>query len=321
MPILSTPFERSDRTVWTSLEEGEQFLLDLVEAYPRLRYMILGYSVRKKPVTAVSLGYPAFNPANPTVLIVSGQHGLERASREAVFMLIRDMAESEDPVLIEYLKTTNWIFIPTASPDMVGIDRPNANGINLNRDWEVRSQPETKAMYSVIAQHHPVLIVDAHEGRDFTTNFATSAILDPAIHPRIREESAKLDYAVKTAVEVAGRTHQQYNLPDGLGLLSTAAGIFGAVGLLIESRRTDNDASPAPSERVADQEIALDAVLSFHQKNKLSILEAASVVPRKASMPLGDRGRYIFRSSNENIPVLEIKTKINNKTYSIYKQK
>lgn len=314
MPAPLTRFEESGRTLWSSLEEGDSFLQTLAETYSRVRHLRLGSSVEGRSINALLIGNPVPAANRDTVLIVSGQHGLERASREAVFMLARDLASTDDPTLVEYLSQVNWLLVPTASPDRVGIDRANANGVNTNRDWEARTQPETQAIYKAIQGYRPVLIVDAHEGRDFTTNFATSAILDTAVNEQIRSESVRLNEAVRASVLAAGRTHSQYPLPSGLGLLSTAAGIFGAVGLLVESRRTDDDTKPPPSERVGDQEIALNSVLQFHQQNIEAIAAAAATVKHLSSIPLGGPGSYKFRTGGKTLDVVKVKLGVGGKT-------
>ena len=83
---------------------------------------------------------------SPTVLIISGQHGYEKASSMGLYFFIRDLLENSNKNdSLGWLKA-NVCFkvIPICNP--YGWDRNdylNANGVNLNRNYDTIGFPST----------------------------------------------------------------------------------------------------------------------------------------------------------------------------------
>ena len=103
------------------------------------------------------------------LLVLCRQHGDEPASTEAILRLIHGIATGGDPALRSALSHVTLYLIPMVNPDGAGAGtRVNAKGADLNRDWGIFQQPETRAVARAVDLIHPALIVDAHnwDGND-----------------------------------------------------------------------------------------------------------------------------------------------------------
>lgn len=138
---------------------------------PLMRVVSLGKSAEiKRDLWLVRLADPAADPAKTTrLLVLCRQHGDEPASTEALLHLIHSLASGGDPALRSELAHVTLYIIPMVNPDGAGAGtRVNGVGADLNRDWGVFTQPETRAVANAAKRIHPALIVDAHnwDGND-----------------------------------------------------------------------------------------------------------------------------------------------------------
>jgi hypothetical protein len=103
------------------------------------------------------------------VLVFAQQHGNEISGKEALLILIRDIANGSLAHLTEHMEL--WI-IPQINPD--GGDRNerrNANGIDLNRDHVILQASETRALHDLFHRINPHVTVDIHEYQPFRTSW------------------------------------------------------------------------------------------------------------------------------------------------------
>jgi hypothetical protein len=78
--------------------------------------------------------------------------------------LIHELSQTIDSHHRALLSRAVIIWIPVVNPDgFVRSTRTNANGADLNRDWEDLTQPETIAVSGLISSFRPQVIVDEHE--------------------------------------------------------------------------------------------------------------------------------------------------------------
>lgn len=97
------------------------------------------------------------------LLVLCRQHGDEPASTEAVLGLLSRVSAGRDAAVLKELGRVTLYLVPMVNPD--GADagtRENGVGADLNRDWGVFSQPETRAIKTAVAAIRPHVIVDAH---------------------------------------------------------------------------------------------------------------------------------------------------------------
>ncbi len=136
------------------------------------RTMVLGYSVRHRPVIAVELG----DPDSPRrVLVVGCIHGSEPAGIAIAIALARGSPPAQADL---------WI-VPDLNPDGVAAGtRQNARGVDLNRNFPFRwrplgppgglfsagprplSEPESQLAARLIVGIRPVLAIWYHQALD-----------------------------------------------------------------------------------------------------------------------------------------------------------
>ncbi|MFT7567624.1 MAG: hypothetical protein ACI846_001934, partial [Pseudoalteromonas distincta] len=122
------------------------------------------------------------NSTKPTIFIQAGIHSGEIDGKDAMFMLLRDIATGKRR---DILKKVNILFIPILNvdgherssafnrinqrgPAKMGF-RTNANNLNLNRDFTKLDTPEVRSVLKVINDYNPNLYIDVHvtDGADY----------------------------------------------------------------------------------------------------------------------------------------------------------
>lgn len=254
----ATGFERSNGAHWTSLAEESRFLARVDGDNEHVAVERVGSSVQDRPLRLVRVAAPGSTrvPRN-TALFVCSQHGDEPAGREACLTTIRDLAYTEDPDMLRFLRATNVLFLPNANPDGHRANtRENADGVDINRDHIALATPEARAVNQVIREHRPDVVQDLHEYgprppyyvKDFLSLWPRNLNTHRAVHAESQRFSER--YA-RPAVERAGFSTGVYGIltdPDtgepieqiaGDGqerILRNATGVKHAVSLLAETR-------------------------------------------------------------------------------------
>lgn len=134
--------------------------LKAAAATGRVRVARIGTSVAKRPIPLVVIGP---DNAAARVLVLCRQHGDEPVSTEAAMRIVR-RAVAEDRTLRGSLHGVQLLILPMLNPDGAQrFTRLNANGVDLNRDWILRSQPETRAVAALFHRLAPQVVLDEHE--------------------------------------------------------------------------------------------------------------------------------------------------------------
>jgi predicted deacylase len=141
------------------------------EKSPLVRVGTLGKSAAgKRELWIVRLADPNAGPKQALrLLVLCRQHGDEPASTEALLHLIQSIASGGDPLLRSELAHVTLYIVPMVNPDGAGAGtRVNGVGADLNRDWGIFAQPETREVANAAKLIRPALIVDAHnwDGND-----------------------------------------------------------------------------------------------------------------------------------------------------------
>jgi len=132
---------------------------------PLVRVTSLGQSAKgRRDLWLVRLADPAAEPAQTVrLLVLCRQHGDEPASTEAILGLIHRLAGGGDPALRAALAHVTLYLVPMVNPDGAEANtRVSGVGADLNRDWGVFHQPETRAVARAARLLRPNLVVDAH---------------------------------------------------------------------------------------------------------------------------------------------------------------
>jgi hypothetical protein len=170
----------------------------------------IGRSVQNRPINALQLG------AGPIrVLMWSQMHGNEATTTRALIDLF-DYLQHKGAFLLDAL--TLYI-IPQLNPDgATAYTRHNANGIDLNRDALILSQPESQLFRRIFEAFNPQWCFNLHDQRSIYAagpngNPATLSFLAPSA-----DEGRTLTPARKLAMEVIGSIFGALkdDLPQGI---------------------------------------------------------------------------------------------------------
>jgi len=196
-----------------------------------------------------------------------GVHGHEGAALEAAPLLMHHLAADTSDETIRMLEKTVIIIAPNINPDgharrvafkraysrnVVNrdlIDRGNAMsprgggnhyGLNLNRDWLLVTQRETRAMVRAWQAWKPQVTADFHEMSTIGTYYfhpGVKARKNPLIPDRLRELADAIAKVNRGVFEVEGQlTYSEEgfdNMFPGKG--STYPQLNGSVGILFEA--------------------------------------------------------------------------------------
>lgn len=157
MSAPSTGFELYGR--WTTVDEETSFLNQVADETDAV-LSIAGESVLGNQIWRVDLG----NPDGPTMMILANVHGTEPSGRDAALALLRDLAYSTDPDVVDWLSRNRIVFCPNFNPDGFSRGRrQNANGLDLHWDGISITQPESRAVKRVLQDAKPLILVDMHQ--------------------------------------------------------------------------------------------------------------------------------------------------------------
>jgi hypothetical protein len=279
-----TGFEESEGAEWTTHEQELEFLATVDELSRRAEVEVIGQTKQGRPLHLVSLGEPAPEKAKkarnvPTILFVCTQHGNEPAGREACLQVLRDLAFTDDPELIEQLSEQTILFVPTANPDgRAANTRGNSDGTDINRDHLNLETPETQAVAEVVREWEPESVVDLHEyGPSIPVLYDDEVLVlwprnlnvDQAIHDTAHELAIDYLSADSESNGYSADEYGQYEIADqdihqsagdgDEGIARNAMGLRHTLGILVETAVTE-DPRNGPGELLSTAEVQLRRV-------------------------------------------------------------
>lgn len=204
------------------------FLADLK---PTVKQTVIGNSINGLPIHQLRLGSGATK-----ILMWSQMHGNETTTTKALIDLIPWLLEKKQASL---LKTFSLYIIPQLNPDGAkAYTRENASGIDLNRDAQKQTQPESKVLSTQYHKIQPHFALNLHGQRTIygagaQGNAASLSFLAPAADIECsltpaREHAMKAIVAIYKALETVlpqgiGRYDDSFN-PNCVGDTFTQAG-------------------------------------------------------------------------------------------------
>ncbi|MFG6147750.1 M14 family zinc carboxypeptidase [Halobacillus sp. B23F22_1] len=219
----------------TSNEELTSFLQKVDKKSDSISVEVIGQSIKGRDLNLVRAGT---NPANPTILMVTQQHGNEALVTESAIQVIKKLSTDSKQVK-DWLNNVNVLFVPRLNPDGAAGDvnwdtshlqfggmqtRNNAAGINLNRTHNSLSQPETRALHENVLRkydfdyaidfHHQIANRVTEDGE-----LVSGALLYPTstITDEVLEKSRKLGAIIYNEMESKGYgTFARYAEGDSL---------------------------------------------------------------------------------------------------------
>lgn len=180
---------------------------------------VIGLSVLNEPIYSITIGQ------GPKKLFMWSQmHGNESTTTKAIFDLLNTL-ESGDSAIKHILDTCTLCIIPMLNPDGAKVyTRVNANEVDLNRDAQARSQPESQILRSVFDSFNPDFCYNLHGQRTLfsagTTNKpATVSFLAPA-----QDEACTVTPTRKIAMEIIAKMNRmlQQVIPNQVGVYDDA---------------------------------------------------------------------------------------------------
>ena len=140
----------------------------------------IGESVKELPIISVTFG-----KGSKRILMWSQMHGNESTTTKAIFDII-NWVRTKSTLSNSILNNCTIKIIPMLNPDGAkAYTRVNANNIDLNRDAQNRSQPESKILRNCFEEFRPDFCFNLHDQRTIfnvgaTSKPATVSFLAPA---------------------------------------------------------------------------------------------------------------------------------------------
>lgn len=190
-----------------------------------LELEVIGQSVKGRDLF---LAKYESDPANPTILFLTQQHGNEQLTTEGALEVIKHLGTGR---MKGTLKDINVLFVPMLNPDgaMGDVDfdlsdyiasgdrhltRYNANNVDINRDHVAKTQPEIQALHNnVLAAYDVDYMIDLHHQGTRSAvdgNLVSGSILYPTtpdVDEQVREGSKRLGSIVYQNVDPTGWGH------------------------------------------------------------------------------------------------------------------
>ena len=192
-------------------------LLNNLKEY--LNIETIGYSVLKKPIYGLKIGN-----GTKRVLMWSQMHGNESTTTKALFDLLNTLLSKKEN-LKHILDNCNLYIIPILNPDGAeAYTRINANKIDLNRDAQHQTQPESRVLNKVFKTFKPHYCYNLHGQRTIfsagkTNKTATVSFLAPA-----QDAACTITPNRKIAMEIIGVMNKtlQKLIPNQVGVYDDA---------------------------------------------------------------------------------------------------
>lgn len=188
---------KSENYGFTNYDSLVSELKSLEKESRNIELEIIGKSVNKKNIYLVKIG--KYNPKNPTILILTQQHGNEGLPTESALKFIKRLSQnSKNNIFL--LSKVNVLVVPRLNVDGAeGIDgiptRFNYNQVDLNRDHFSKTQPETKALHCNVLRKYKIdYMVDFHQRH--TKGIAMLYPTNQGVKPETLKKSKKLGAVV-----------------------------------------------------------------------------------------------------------------------------
>lgn len=181
---------------------------------------VLGESVLKEDIHFIKIGC-----GEKKILMWSQMHGNESTTTKSLFDLLNLLADSKSETVKKLLKACTIGIIPMLSPDgSRAYTRLNANGVDLNRDAQELTQPESKVLRACFDSFKPDFCFNLHGQRTIfsaglTHHPATVSFLSPA-----QDDACLITETRKKAMGVIVKMNDQLQkqIPNQVGVYDDA---------------------------------------------------------------------------------------------------
>ncbi|MFD2725954.1 M14 family zinc carboxypeptidase [Hyunsoonleella rubra] len=179
----------------------------------------IGKSVLNDSIYAITIG-----KGPKRVLMWSQMHGNESTTTKAIFDFLNTCL-AENTLTDTILKSCTLCIIPILNPDGAkAYTRINANEIDLNRDAQQRSQPESVALRNVFVEFKPDYCFNLHGQRTiFSAGKAKKSAIVSFLSPA-QDEACSVTPNRKIAMEIIAEMNRalQEIIPNHVGVYDDA---------------------------------------------------------------------------------------------------
>ena len=294
--MVQTPFEMTG--VKSSIAAGEDFLEALADAHDHVTLQ----TWEPQPTgdaTRLGMFSVKVGTGHTAAGVIGSIHGNELSGREACFAFARDLAESTDPTIQAYLEDHAWSFMATANPAGVAdTRRTNDNSEDLNRDYDLFTQPETQAIDAWLLSEPPVLVMDLHEGSSSDLgayHVNTGKIPSDTPLTEILAMAVLLNDSMSTTYVAEGYTWKNYGVTNDGTLRKHGHPRYKIVAELIEA----NNTIQTLGQRIEAHRLGLRTAMLHHLSNAAAY-EAAYVADGGTGRPVAETpdGWFIMRGGS-----------------------
>ncbi len=189
----------------------------LEELPPPFEVKQRGVSVEKRPIYSVTIG-----TGKTKMLLWSQMHGNESTTTKALFDLFKAFqAVDEHPIFNTILSSCTLCVIPILNPDGAkAYTRVNANQVDLNRDAQNKSEPESRLLWDIYSDFKPDFCFNLHGQRtiygfESTGTPSVLSFLAPSA-----DEHRSVTLSRKRSMGVIAHIYKELipYLPDSIGL-------------------------------------------------------------------------------------------------------
>jgi hypothetical protein len=189
----------------------------------KLEIIEIGKSVLNKPIFSINLG-----TGNKRILIWSQMHGNESTTTKAIFDLINTLLKDSTKKMVSILDSCTISIIPLLNPDGAETySRSNHNGIDLNRDAQNLSQPESIVLRKVFEDFKPHYCFNLHGQRTiFSAGKINKSSVVSFLAPA-QDKACSITDTRRVAMEIVSVMNKnlQQQIPDQVGVYDDAYNI------------------------------------------------------------------------------------------------
>jgi len=208
---------------------------------------IIGKSVLDKPIYKYQIG-----TGNTRILLWSQMHGNESTTTKALFDFL-NLLKSDSDIARKLINSFTFCCIPMLNPDGAELyTRENANKVDLNRDAQNLSQPESRILRAAFGNFRPDFCYNLHDQRTIfgvgsTGKPATVSFLAPAYN-----ESREINESRRKAINLIAGINDvlQQCIPGQIGRFDDSFNLncvgdtfqfLGVPTVLFEAGHSPND--------------------------------------------------------------------------------
>ncbi|MDK1289929.1 M14 family metallopeptidase [Pseudoalteromonas umbrosa] len=228
-------------------------LLYWAQSHDACQIETLGETIDGRDISLLVVGEPS--ESKKKVWITARQHPGETMAEWFVEGLLNKLLDDEDPHAAALLSKSVFYIVPNMNPDgsVRGHLRTNANGVNLNREWQTPSIENSPEVYYVLEKMRKVgldMYLDIHGDEALPYNFVAGSEGIPSYDARLESLETQFKDAL---LAITPDFQDVYGYPKdepgqaNLTVASCAVGEeFKALSYTIEMPFKDNADLPDP---------------------------------------------------------------------------